>query len=182
MEKLLTAVAVVFVSLGALAQGTINFSNGAAGLNAPIRDEFGTLLSGAGFIAQLWAGATAGSLQPIIPTATFATGASAGYFFGGSRTIPGVATGSPAFVQVRVWSSNFSDWATAFAAYNAGDPTARIGGDLVAPWQSPNLGGGPTPPPNLVGMQSFSFRSIPEPSTVALAVLGGAPLLFRRRK
>jgi hypothetical protein len=182
MKKILTAVAVLFVSLGALAQGTVNFSNGAAGVNAPIRDVSGALAAGTGFIAQLWAGATAGSLAPISPTATFATGASAGYFFGGSRTVPGVATGSPAFVQVRVWNSGFADWASAFAAYTSGNAAAQIGGDLVTAWASPNLGGGPTPPANLIGMQSFQLRQVPEPSTIALAALGAAALLFRRRK
>ena len=182
MKKILTAVAVLFVSLGALAQGTINFSNGAAGVNAQIRDASGAFAAGTGFVAQLWAGATASSLAPITPTATFATGASAGYFFGGSRTIPGVATGSPAFIQVRVWSANFADWATAFGAYNSGNPSAQIGGDLVPAWASPNLGGGATPPANMIGMQAFQLRQVPEPSTIALAALGAAALLFRRRK
>jgi len=182
MKKILTAVAVLFVSLGALAQGTINFANGAPGVNAPITDASGALAAGTGFVAQLWAGATAGSLTAVSPTATFATGASAGYFFGGSRTIPGVATGSSAFIQVRVWSSGFADWASAFAAYTANNPAAQIGGDLVPAWASPNLGGGPTPPANLIGMQSFNLRAVPEPSTIALAALGAAALLFRRRK
>jgi hypothetical protein len=39
----------------------------------------------------------------------------------------------------------------------------------------------PSPPANLVGLQGFDL--VPEPSTIALAVLGlGSLLLFRRRK
>jgi hypothetical protein len=47
---------------------------------------------------------------------------------------------------------------------------------------SPPLGGEVTPPPNLIGLTPFQFFLIPEPSVLALGVLGAATLLLRRRK
>jgi len=186
MKKLLILTVTMAATIGALAQGTINFSNGASGVNSPIFGSDGTTrLAGTGYIAQLWAGSSAASMAPITPTATFGTGGSAGYFFGGSRTIPTVAQGSQAYFQVRVWEASAgATWAVASATIGAhvgGDTTGRLG-PIIGPYQSPALGGGPTPPPNLLGFQSFSLYTVPEPSTIALGVLGLAGLLFIRRR
>lgn len=40
----------------------------------------------------------------------------------------------------------------------------------------------PATPPDLVGLQGFNIIVVPEPSTIALGVLGAAALLLRRRK
>jgi len=195
MKKLFSLVALTLASFGALAQGTINFANAAGGgLNAPDFDTDGTTkLAGAGFIAQLYAGAVGtawDSLTALTPTAVFATGLNAGYFFGGSVVVTGVPGGSAAAAQVRVWNSAFATWDAAWAAYQAGNPTAKVG---VSGWNGTGL---PTttlttPPlrspgvgldPNLVGLTSFHLYSVPEPSTIALGVLGAAALLLRRRK
>jgi len=199
MKKTLWSVAAVILLEGsALAQGTINFNNGAAGVNAPISDLDGTTkLAGAGFIAQLFAGAAGtawNSLAAIAPTATFGTGVSAGYLTsasgGGARAIPNVAAGTPAAFQFRVWSANFATWDAAWAAYQASDPSAKVG---VNGWSgaglpdtvltSAGLGGGTITPPNMVGLTSFQLHNaVPEPSTIALGVLGIGALLLRRRK
>jgi hypothetical protein len=178
-----------FASLTIHAQGTINFSNGAAGVNAPVSNNYeNTLVSGSAFIAQLFAGPVGtawDSLTPITPTATFGTGPTAGYFFGGLVVIPNVPAGSPAAFQVRVWSSNFATWDAAWAAYQQGDLASGIG---VSGWNltglpttvfvSPNLGGGPNPPPNLVGLQSFRLL-VPEPSVFLLGLAGVVILSLR---
>jgi hypothetical protein len=49
------------------------------------------------------------------------------------------------------------------------------------------LGGSGTPPnlataPDMLGLQSFSLIGTPEPSTIALGVIGASTFLFRRRK
>jgi|SRR6185295_9154766 len=196
MKKLLLFVGLLVAGFAAMAQGTVNFSNGAAGVNAVVNDVDGTTkLSGAGFTAGLYAGPSGtiwSSLTLVAPTANFATGASAGYFFGGSHAVPGVPEGSAAAYQVRVWSANFATWDLAWAAYQAGDTTAKIGVSSSAAWNgtglpstvgtTPNLGG-LSPTPNLLGLQSFKlFQAVPEPSTIALGLLGAAALLLRRRK
>lgn len=191
MKKLLILSVTMAATIGALAQGTVNFANaGAGGLNARIFGTDGaTPLAGTGYIAQLWAGSSATSMAPITPTATFGTGANAGYFFAGTRTIPTVAAGSPCFFQVRVWAvGGGADWATASVT-----PGALVGGDFASvgglrsttplgPYQSPNLTVPPSTPPNLLGLQSFSLYVVPEPTTIALGVLGLAGLLVLRRR
>jgi len=194
MKKALITFVSMVATLSAMAQGTLNFANGGAGVNAPVSDINGSpLLSGAGFTAQLFAGTTGTAWDSLtgLATAPFATGASAGYFFGGSAAVPGVAAGSSAAYQVRVWnSSTFATWALAWAAYQAGNPTAHVG---VSGWNgvglptstlaSSNLGGGAVTPPNLTQLSAFQlYQAVPEPSTIALGILGAAALLLRRRK
>jgi len=178
-------------ALVVFAQGTINFSNGAAGVNAPAFDVDGTTrLSGSAFTAGLYAGPSGtiwSSLALVPSTATFATGASAGYFFGGSHTIPGVPEGSVAAYQVRIWSSNFATWDLAWAAYQSGDPTAKV---TVSWWNGSGLPatvgttpplGGLSPTPNLVGLQPMSMFLVPEPSSLLLGLIGVVALVLRRR-
>jgi hypothetical protein len=70
---------------------------------------------------------------------------------------------------------------TALTAQYAGSPVKGMSllDNLAA------LGGTGSPPaatPNLEGLQSFSLVSAPEPSTIALGVIGASAFLFRRRK
>ena len=100
--------------LGALcvsgfAQGTIDFSNMGPDLAAKITHTDGTPLFGYAWYADLfWApGIVADScaLQPLNAPANFSTNSLlAGYFFGGTRTLP-VAPGSMITAQVRVWAA-----------------------------------------------------------------------------
>src|SRR6266446_2508225 len=135
MKRIISFAFALAAGVSGFAQGQINFNNGGAGVNAPISDVDGTTkLAGTGFIAELYAGASGtawNSLAAITPTATFGTGVSAGYLTAasgaGARTIPGVPTGSAAAFQFRVWNAAFSTWDAAWAAYQAGDPTAKVG-------------------------------------------------------
>jgi hypothetical protein len=82
------------------------------------------------------------------------------------------------------------------AWYNAGNTITSLSAAQAAqvPWgQSPTFvlsalgepaGAGPsTPAENLIGLQSFSVVSpVPEPSTIALGVMGISAFLIRRRK
>ncbi|PYK97864.1 MAG: hypothetical protein DME18_15205 [Verrucomicrobia bacterium] len=200
MKKAILTLVCALAALSAMAQGTINFSNGTAGppaVNAPISDLNGTtLLSGAGFTAQLWAGpqGTAwDSLSAWTPTSPFGTGASAGYFFGGSVVVGNVPGGSVASFQVRVWNSSaFPTWAAAWTAYQAGNPTAHVG---VSGWNgaigtlptttltSAALASGAVTPPSMAGLTSFQLhQAVPEPSVLALGAIGALSFLLRRRK
>ncbi len=100
-----------------------------------------------------------------------------GLFFINGLIVPGVPTGGTAYVIVRAWDSTTGDtWADAGcrSAPNSGLVTVN------------NLSGGAAPPAtfrddsNFVGLQ---VCPIPEPPTIALAVLGIAGLfLFGRRE
>lgn len=183
MKRLLAGIACLALCIGAFAQGTVNFNNSPAtvgGTGAPIFDVDGTTrLEGTAYLAVLYAGPDASSLQPWGEALGFRTGNGAGFFnttgVNTTRTIGSVLPGGVATIEVRAWAaSGGPTWAQAFAA---GAPTGQSTAFTVA------TGGGgipPAPPANLVGLTSFSL--VPEPSTYALLALGAAALFLRRRK
>lgn len=103
------------ITVGAYAQGTVNFANvggGAAGsVNAPVTLQgSATRLDGPSWVAQLYYGpaATAETALNAVPgsaPAPFNSGAQAGYFTGGQRAIAGVAGGTTVTLQVRAWNT-----------------------------------------------------------------------------
>jgi len=171
-------------AVSAFAQGTVLFNNRITGtLDAPVRNVDGTLL-GAGYFAQLWGGASAGSLTAITPVAQFITNpttqAATGYFAGGERTITGIAAGGAAVIQVRAWyggpTGAIQDWATALSSGVAYGSSATVNlASTGNPATSP-----PGTPVNMIGLTGFSL--VPEPGTYALLALGAGALFLRRRK
>ena len=163
MKKLILAVAAVMVSVAAFAQGTVTFNNRVTGVvDARVTDLSGAGV-GAGYTAQLFGGPEGGALSALTPTTTFRTSSAAamGYVNAVVVEVPGVAASSKASLQMKV----FQDGGGEVGASNT----------IVV-----TLGGGTLPPSNLEGLQAFTI--IPEPSTFALAAIGGAALLFLRRR
>lgn len=187
MKKLLLTVAsVLTVALAGYSQGTVTMSNVGAGLNAPITGVGGSPNLGSGFWAQLYAGAQgtgASALTAVGSPVEFAAGGfPAGYFNGGTVTIPTIAGGVTATLQVRAWdgSGGNSYEAAVSAGKDAGESATfdtLLGNDTSGPV--------PTLPATMTGLKSFSLQPgtvIPEPSTIALGLLGLSALLIRRRK
>jgi len=188
MKKILLTIALCAASLGAFAQGQVNFDNintFGTSKEAVVFDVNGTTkLAGTGFMAQLywgaasWTGVAGGTsvTDPAAPFFTVADGADGFWNTGASsaRTV-GVAGGANVFVQVRAWnaSGGKNTYEAALAAGNAVGNSAVLA--LVA-------GGGTVQPPNLTGLTSFKLVGVPEPSTIALGLLGAGALLLRRRK
>jgi len=178
MKKLLLVTGLMVASLATYAQGTLNFANfvtvppPGTSVNAPIFNIDGTTrLAGSQFQAILYGGINASSLVAIAPSVAFLTGAGAGYFIGGQRIVPNVPGNTIGVLQVRAWDSlSGATWDTA---------TIRGQSPLLT---TLSLGQAPATPPNMVGLQSFSLVPVPEPSTIALAILGAAGLFLRRRK
>jgi hypothetical protein len=94
MKKLLLLSGLMVAALGVYAQGTVNFANGAAGVDAPITN--GTVIPNVradnGFRAQLYVGPAASPSSALstngvsgVP-ATLLAGGGAGYFLGNSVT------------------------------------------------------------------------------------------------
>ena len=169
MKKVLLAALFVAATLSASAQGTVSFANVGGGVNAPV--SIGGELAGSGFSAQLQLadGTNVGAPAPFLAN---------GLFSGGVRTIDGVAGGSAADLQVAVVDAdgNVIGVSDAFSVTLGGGgtppgPPAGLAGLSPLDLPAPGQGGGPVVDP-----------VIPEPSTIALAILGGAALLFRRRK
>lgn len=158
------------------ADGAIQFSNLDinSGLSAPIFNTDGTTkLSGTGFSAQLYYDSGSGFVA-VGPVVNFNTGTFAGYFSSTpSVTIPGVAIGATTTLQVRAWNNaggTISSWETASIRGQSASFTSPALGD---PTNASSI-------PPLTGLTSFSL--VPEPTTIALGVLGGLVLLVRRRK
>jgi len=138
------------------------------------RDAEGPL-EGSGWSAQIWAAAGANqaesSLQPASPITSFLMGTQAGFFVPVIASLAGVPVDAPvATLAVRVWDNRggtITSWRMAYGFALTGEsPLFNVF----------NIGGGINEPPPLTGLQSFSISDIPEPSTLAFAVLGSAVL------
>lgn len=161
--------------------------NGTTGLPSGTTDWTGyPVLSGGSYVAALMSASGANAADSALAfattTSTFRTGTAVGFFVGSAITLPNVATGDTATLQVFAWDNTSGTLATptaAWAAWQAG----TIAGGVSGKFNLANIGGGTVTPPNMVGLQSFNLYMVPEPTTMALAGLGAAALLiFRRRK
>jgi len=188
MRKLATALLVVCTTASAFAQGTVFFANRLSATDWAKVTLNGVGVDGVGYSAQLFAGpagTAAGSLQAVASSlTTFRSGAGAGAWTAVTDVvIPGVAAGSQAALQVKAWANTGGTLTTYAAAVAAGAPNGFSNLMLSNP-----LGGGnpPTPSPNMLGLGVTdplqAFALVPEPSVIALGVLGVVGLLLRRRK
>lgn len=181
---LLTLSLVVGSCLSSFGQGAVVFKNFGSGSNGSITpiafvyDSDGTTkLSGTGYSAQLFygaAGSVEGSLVGLPATSSFLTGAQAGLFGSPTLTIPGVAIGATAVLQVRVWN-NAGGTITSYDAAAIKGASSLVSIALGDPGSTT-----PGAVPTLVGLTSFTV--VPEPATLALAGIGGLGLLALRRK
>lgn len=183
-----------------LAPTTFKRGNTSAGVPAGSQTYGGQLLSGTSYVAELWGAvgttATEGALVRLNDTngvalrLNFRTGTGAGILFttttSGNAVVPGAprdGTDQKGTFQVRAWNIGLagplSTWADVMNS-----ATIPHGSSVVF---SPagNLGGTGTPPaltPNLIGLTSFGLAVVPEPSAIALGVLGLGTLMFLRRR
>lgn len=181
-KSLAIAALAVLAITSASAQGTLTFNNRIVGIvDAKIFNQDGvTGLSGTGFSVQLYvgaAGAAEGALTAVAGVVSdFRTGNAAGYFNSlGDVAIPGFAGGQTVALQLRAWDNQGGTITSYEAASIRG--VSNVFNTVDA------LGGAGNPPATaatLQGLQSFSI--VPEPSVIALAVLGAGALLFRRKK
>jgi hypothetical protein len=96
---------------------------------------------------------------------------------------PGISgTSASATIALVAWYNGGGTYTTYAAALAAGVPTGESPLDNLTALGNP-AGSPPVTAPDLQGLESFSLAlPIPEPSTVALGVIGASTLLFRRRK
>jgi hypothetical protein len=172
MKKLAIIAAALLVTVASHAQGLINFRNRVGTtINAPFQLN-GANISGANYSVELLIGSTAESLSVVATGSIAATGP--GYVQPQAGVVvTGIAGGANAFAQIRAWDT------TTGATYAAASVKGASAVFAVT------LGGGGTPPGpanDLTGLGTNPIALVPEPSTIALAVLGGLALFFRRRK
>lgn len=191
MKKILVTLTVALLGLSAhtYAQGYLSMNTGGGGVNAAATNRItGLRVSGTAFRAQLFwalgAGMPEASLMPVLdPTAFFnATGLILSTTGGGNRTFLATPGGSTLTVQIRAWEAALgADFATAHAAWLLSDGSKVLGGSKVI---NVTLTQAPASPALLTGLNpGWYLEPVPEPSIVALGILGGlGVLLFRRRK
>jgi hypothetical protein len=186
MKKLLLVAIFACAAVTAFAQGQLNFANDT---NTRLTNSAGNYppANSTTHKAGIYWGAVGtpeGSLN-LLPAGsngvTTTWSPFSGIFNGGTATFP---TLGQVAVQIRVWSATFADYAAAVAG---GGQTGKgiiqlitLGNPNSVPPGTPTSlttpGGSDTP------FQRFGIV-VPEPSSIALGLLGlGAIVLFRRRK
>jgi len=188
MKKTLLTLALAAIATFAQAQGTIQLLNNSTtrftvnGVRPPNASAGGPV--GGTYFFGVFAGTSADNLSQV-PVGNLGTNSSTGGLISGPSQnafqLPGFEANTVAFIQIRGWeASKGADYAAAIAA------GSLTGGTRVLPFTL-----GPASGPGTViwavdVADQTKFQAInlvPEPSTIALAVLGlGSLLLFRRRK
>jgi hypothetical protein len=159
----------------------------------------GQALVGSGFTASIWA-RPAGSTGPFVQGATTPFRAAGSTSTPGFWVTPGTAAVLPnvpsdpavrAEIIIRVWDNvggTITRWDQLYDTTTglANPQNANVArGESLAFVEADQLGGGTVLPGTLRGLQSFQLylEPIPEPSVIALGVLGaGCLFLLRRRK
>jgi len=178
MKKLIIAVAALMVSIAAYGQGQFAFNNHVTpdvlarfiSNSDPSSGSSSSIGTDGGFTVALFDKSSAGVLTPLNPASTTFRGAAgtatAGYVTPTTETDPVVAGSTSASIVVEVQGATVAGGKQDFGPY-----TVTLGGGAVTP---PNLPLGTTP---------LVVNLVPEPSTLALGLLGlGALLAIRRRK
>ncbi len=171
--------------------------NTSAGIPAGTQTYGGALIGGTPgtgpqFTAQLFMGAPGATDDQLTPVAaavqTFRTTSSGAGLFLAGITVGNLDTTANQRAQLRVWdnSTGVTSWSQLYPSGGLNGADAQFG-NVARGWSlsfnvSPTAA--PTAPAFLTGLQSFQlFTVVPEPSVIALGVLGvGALVLFRRRK
>jgi hypothetical protein len=195
MKKLTLMAASLLAALSVYGQGSVDFNNfGNAlppdgGVIHGIRGDGVALADG--IVAQLyWSSSMSGQFMATgTPTPVGdAFGAEFPGFFGaGVLTIPGVTPpGGVAFFEVRAWEVAYgASFEAAASAPAMGGRQAFIGTSGVFMADTGNPQDVPPGLPTDLGalIPSFRVNPVPEPSVIALGLIGaGALLMLRRRK
>jgi len=171
---------------------TWNGTSGPTPIPAGTQTYGGAPLVGTGYTASLWGGVSGTDTEQslrLVATAPFRVTTSQslyGFWLAPSaaQAVPGVPSDPNVrgVFQVRVWDNKggtVNTWAEAILQQST---LLHGSSDLfVVPFQ---LGALPSPTsPNIQGLLSFNLFVVPEPSVIALGVLGaGCLFLLRRRK
>jgi hypothetical protein len=175
MKKTIVALlALVGTTVATFGQAQVVLANLSGPVDAPIGARVGAagaqINPGPDARVQLY---LAGSNTAITPATTFLDFAGfEKYLNQVTLTIPDNA-GTAVDVRLRGWMTTGPGAGTTWeAAASRGESSVFS----VTPTMAPAT------PPDLVGLTSFDIIIVPEPSTIALGVLGAAALLLRRRK
>jgi hypothetical protein len=194
MKKLLATLTLGVAASCAFGQGTVNISTGAGANTQFIVTHDGTRIAGADYWVQLYyANGTVAddsglvsAGDPVNPR----TGGAAGVLPSGEIELANVnPPGGIATIQIRAWSAVLgTSHDAAFTAWQsqAADNSRLYGRSALFQIDTadPTVVPRPTPPALGNMFPGLTVSPVPEPSTVALGLMGvvGALVLFRRRK
>jgi len=184
-KSLLTLFVCAVTTTMALGQGQINFDNRTSVLGREalvMNGVTGTGLTGTDYRAQLFLASNPTTAAVTQGPSSFraATTSLPGTWSGGVRDlIPSLTVGSTVDLIVKVWQG--AVFATYEDAVASGSPLTLVGTSSPFSYTVPPVG---SPPPLLLmsNFQGFEVNPVPEPSTIALGILGFAAVLFRFRK
>jgi hypothetical protein len=131
------------------------------------------------FNAAFYGGSTSNSLS-LIKTFLLSNGSASGVTAFGPGTFldptgneyPVAGAFTSGFFQVQAWTGNFNSYAAAVAAHAPAAQSPIFVNAVACPT---------APPPDLYNMPAMILSGVPEPSTFALAALGGLCALLLRR-
>lgn len=171
------------VSLG-FSQGSVNFNDNVnlpAGADHKVYADVlgGTKLVGTNWVAELYAGTDAASLAPIASSISkfrVTSTSQPGTWNGKTVTYAFGGVGVPVTLEVKVWDI------TKFATYEAAAAGGGVTGDSGS-YVYTQLLSQPSDPVGDTAMKNQpAFALVPEPSAIALSVMGVAGLLLIRRR
>jgi len=116
------------------------------------------------------AGVKAGAIGLFIPNA----------IAGSDPGIPGTSAGT-ATVALAAWFNGGGAYNSLAAAQAANQDWGMSSTANINGLGGVSVGGAPPPTPPAIGVQSFALSGVPEPSTIALGIMGASAFLLRRR-
>jgi hypothetical protein len=185
MKKLIFTASLMIAAAVSYGQGQLSFANSATTQVTNRVD--GTVMAGStnqnDTSVGLYVG-TVGDPSSLALSGNATNLFSPGRYSGGTRTFASIAPGTVILVQVRAWLANtvYPSYEAAVAGGAGGDGSVMLGQSVAF---NVTLSGAPTTPVTLVsqGLSPIGLQPVPEPSSIALGLLGlGAVALFRRRK
>jgi len=200
MKKLLVFALMALGVASGYSQGTVDFNNGTAKFSTTAvtaanghADRFvyasdnTTKLSGTNWVVQMYYNAGSGQAESslhVLAGDTFTafrvttTSSPGTWSAAASKSLTDVLPGGVATLQARVWDGSlFSTYDLAKAS-----PNAFTGKSNPFDYVTGGAGSPPSTPGGIEGMQSFTVQNVPEPTTIALGVLGAASLFVVRRR
>ena len=182
MKKLILIAALLTASVASYGQGQLIFANNLA---TKLTNDVTGQAAPNGTRAGLYIGNVGDPQGSLTLIATAVTPApTAGSFSGGTLTLSGRAGGTTIAWQVRSWfaSTVYPSYEAALAGGFGGDASILLGQGAV---HTILLTEPPTGANSIAnnGLEPIRLVPVPEPSSIALGLLGlGAVALFRRRK